>query len=195
MPQADGDEPAGDWATFHDSVHDVPANKKSNAMLVFILFSTEENLVLSLLLFHQSSDISFPRLQGCSICACPFRVLAPEVSPQVLVSLCSMCLWWCCLFHESLISTRSIFDTSFLVYGGRRGPCWPGRRPIRYSMVACFYHMVSPGQSTTWRSPSLSRLNTSPLSSSWNPSAHLASSSNYEDIRPVMPRWHQLFHP
>ena len=40
----DGDEPAGDWATSHDSVHDVLVNKKSNAMLVFILFSTEENL-------------------------------------------------------------------------------------------------------------------------------------------------------
>ena len=47
-PQTDGDKPAGDWATSHDSVHDVLVilgNKKSNAMLVFILFSTEENLV------------------------------------------------------------------------------------------------------------------------------------------------------
>ena len=44
-PQADDDEPAGDWATSHDSVHDVLVNKKSNAMLVFILFSTEENLM------------------------------------------------------------------------------------------------------------------------------------------------------
>ena len=44
-PQADGDDPAGDCATSHDSVHDVLVNKKSNAMLVFILFSTEENLV------------------------------------------------------------------------------------------------------------------------------------------------------
>ena len=33
-PQADVDEPAGDWATSHDSVHDVLVNKKSNAMLV-----------------------------------------------------------------------------------------------------------------------------------------------------------------
>ena len=41
----DGDEPAGDWVTSHDSVHDVLVNKKSNAMLVFILFSIEENLV------------------------------------------------------------------------------------------------------------------------------------------------------
>ncbi|WP_419587517.1 hypothetical protein, partial [Thiolapillus sp.] len=37
--------PAGDWATSHDSVHDVLVNKKSNAMFVFIFFSTEENLV------------------------------------------------------------------------------------------------------------------------------------------------------
>ena len=44
-PQADGDEPAGDWVTSHDSVHGVLVNKKSNAMLVFILFSIEENLV------------------------------------------------------------------------------------------------------------------------------------------------------
>ena len=43
--QADGDEPAGDWATSHDSVHDVLVNKKSNAIPVFNLFSTEENLV------------------------------------------------------------------------------------------------------------------------------------------------------
>ena len=43
--QANGDEPAGDWATSHDSVHDVLVNKESNAMLVFILFSTEENLM------------------------------------------------------------------------------------------------------------------------------------------------------
>ena len=42
FPQADGDEPAGDWATFHDSVHDVPLNKKTNAMLVFILFSNPD---------------------------------------------------------------------------------------------------------------------------------------------------------
>ena len=44
-PQADGDKPAGYWETPHDSVHDVLVNKKSNVMLVFILFSTEENLV------------------------------------------------------------------------------------------------------------------------------------------------------
>ena len=36
-PQADGDEPAGDWATSHDSVHDVLVNKKSNAILAFDL--------------------------------------------------------------------------------------------------------------------------------------------------------------
>ena len=44
-PQADGDEPARDWATSHDSVHDGLVNKESNVMLAFIFFSTEENLV------------------------------------------------------------------------------------------------------------------------------------------------------
>ena len=44
-PQADGDQLAEDWATSHDSVHDVLVNKKSNAMLMFILFFTEKDLV------------------------------------------------------------------------------------------------------------------------------------------------------
>ena len=44
-PHTDGDEPAGDWVTSHDSVHHVLVNQKSNAMLLFILFFTEENLV------------------------------------------------------------------------------------------------------------------------------------------------------
>ena len=65
---ADGDDPFRDLATSNDSVHDVLVNKKSNAMLVFILFSTEENLVvLPLLLFRQSSSISFHRVQGLSL--------------------------------------------------------------------------------------------------------------------------------
>ena len=38
-PRADGDETAGDWATSPDSVHDVLLNKKSKAMLVFILLA------------------------------------------------------------------------------------------------------------------------------------------------------------
>ena len=58
-PQADGDEPAGDWVTSLDSVHNVLVNKKSNAMLMFILFFTEENRVLSLLLFRSQSPRIF----------------------------------------------------------------------------------------------------------------------------------------
>ena len=67
-PRADGGEPAGDWATSHDSVHDVLVSKKSDAMLVFILFSTEENLesflcccFAKVLLSHfiESKDIPF----------------------------------------------------------------------------------------------------------------------------------------
>ena len=44
----------------------------------------------------------------------------------------------------------------------------------RSGMVACFHHMVNHRWSATWWSPSLSRSNTWPLSSLWNPSAHLA---------------------
>ena len=40
-------------------------------------------------------------------------------------------------------------------------------------MVASFHYIVSHGQGATCRSPSLSRSNTWPLSSSWNPSALL----------------------
>ena len=43
--QADGDEPAGDWVTSHESVHNVLVNEKFSAILVVILFSTQENLV------------------------------------------------------------------------------------------------------------------------------------------------------
>ena len=94
-PQTDGDEPAGDWATSHDSVHDVFVNKKSNALLMFILLSSEENLVpfpcccFAKVLpshFTQSKDVPFTG-------TCPFRVCVPAVSLQLLVSLCSMCLW------------------------------------------------------------------------------------------------------
>ena len=43
----------------------------------------------------------------------------------------------------------------------RRGPCWPGRRPIRYGVICgCPFHPVYPGQNKkkAWRSPSLSKL-------------------------------------
>ena len=60
----DGDEPAGDWATSHDSVHYVLVDKKSNAMLVFILFSTEENLV-SVLYCARNINCKFCFLDSC----------------------------------------------------------------------------------------------------------------------------------
>ena len=41
-------------------------------------------------------------------------------------------------------------------------------------LVVGFHFMVTQERGTTWRSPSLSRSSTWPLSSSWNPSAHLA---------------------
>ena len=43
-PEANGDEAARDWVTSHDSVHDVLVNKTSDAMLVFVFFSTEKAL-------------------------------------------------------------------------------------------------------------------------------------------------------
>ena len=58
-PQADGNEPAGDWGASRDSGHNVLVNKKSNTMLVFILFSNEETLcVLPLLLSRLYLSIS-----------------------------------------------------------------------------------------------------------------------------------------
>ena len=57
---------------------------------------------------------------------------------------------------------------------GRWGTTDDFTTSFRYDIVACFHHMVSHWQGTTWQSPSLSRSNRWPLSSSWNPSAHLA---------------------
>ena len=99
MPQADGDEPAGDWATFHDSVYDVIVNKKSNAMLVFILFSTEENLVSFLCccfakVFHLiSQSLKMFHLYLSISCVCSWSFPAAF---SVLV-FCG------CLFQESLM--------------------------------------------------------------------------------------------
>ena len=73
-PHTDGDEPAGDWVTSHDSVHHVLVNQKSNAMLLFILFFTEENLVSFLCCcftkvlqshFTESKDVS-----SVPVCSC-----------------------------------------------------------------------------------------------------------------------------
>ena len=94
-------------------------------------FPLNEPYVLLLLLFWQSSSISFHRVQGCSICTWPFRVLVPGVFLLLLATL------------------------SVLAPDGDR---------------SC---MVCHGQITTWPSTSLSRSNTWPLSSSWNPSALL----------------------
>ena len=90
-PQVDSDELAKDWATSYVSVHDVLVNKISNAMLMFIIFSPA----------RQCFSISFHRVQGCSICSCPFRAFVPGVSPQLLVSLFSVWQRRCFLFHES----------------------------------------------------------------------------------------------
>ena len=57
---------------------------------VYLLFHWRKTCVFPLLLFRQSSSSHFT-VQECSICTCPFNVLVPWVSPQLLVSLCSMC--------------------------------------------------------------------------------------------------------
>ena len=52
----DDEDHAGDWAASLDSVHDVLVNKKSNAMLVLILFSTDSSVVVSPKFFHLISQ-------------------------------------------------------------------------------------------------------------------------------------------
>ena len=81
--QADVDEPTGEWATSHKSVYDVLVNKRSSAMLVFVLFSTEEYLV-SLLCCCEAKDVptvpvhfvcyflDFPRSCKCPCVPCAY---------------------------------------------------------------------------------------------------------------------------
>ena len=82
-PKADGDEPARDWATSHDSVHDVLVNKKSNAMLVFILFSTEEKLSVRCFITKQTNK---PKTR----------------QPQLLLLLRLLLLtyYYCCYYYK-----------------------------------------------------------------------------------------------
>ena len=100
-----------------------------------------------------SSAWSFPATPGVLV----FHV------PMVMLSLPR-------IFNDAPVA----FLTPLCWYTEEGVPCWPGRRPIQYGMVASFHYIVSHGQGANWRSPSLSRSNTWPLSSSWIPSAHLA---------------------
>ena len=89
---------AGDWATTHDSVHDVLVNRKSNALLVFILFSPKKTLcpssvVVSPKFFHLISQsprmfhlyLSISCVSSCSFPAA-LSVLVFQV-PMVMLSL------------------------------------------------------------------------------------------------------------
>ena len=79
-------------------------------MLIFILFSTEENLVSFLCCcFAKVFSISFHRSQGCSICTCPFHVLVPGVSLQLFSVL---------VFHVPMVmlSLPQIFDDAPVAY-------------------------------------------------------------------------------
>ena len=128
--------------TSHYSVHNVLVNKKSNAMLKFIFFSTEENLPL--LLFHQKSSISFsqsPRtfhLYLSISCVSSWRF--PAAVSHNLVSFCSMCQWWCCLpqiFDGAPVACLTppswcTADSSILVNPGGE---WSGKAKLLVSLM------------------------------------------------------------
>ena len=151
-PLADCDEPAGDRAAFHDSVHDVRVNKKSNAMLVFILFSTEENHVSFLCrCFAKVLPFHFTESRNASTVPVHFMFWFLEFS----------CSCWCpcvqCTYGDVVSSTElgwctsNILNTSVVVYDGRRRPCWPARQPIRCGLVVGCYFIVTQGQGTIWQ--------------------------------------------
>ena len=143
-PQADGNEPAGAWAISYDSVHDVLMNKNSNAMSVLILLFTEEN------------PVSF-------LCCCFAKVLPSHFTesndvPAVPVYFVCQHVWH--LRPDITRKARSLLNRA-------------ATDPVWYGCLLSSY-IVSHGQGTTWWSPPLSRSNTWPLNSSWNPSAHMA---------------------
>ena len=107
-----GDQPAGDWVTSRDSVHDVLVNKKSNAMLEFILFSTEENLcpssvVVSPKFFHLISQSPRMFLLYLSI-SC--------VSPWSFLAALSVLVFHVPMVMLSLLEVLRIFDDAPVAY-------------------------------------------------------------------------------
>ena len=136
--------PSGGWSWAcwrlrapHNSVHDVLVNKKADVVLVFVLFFYwRKHYVLPLFLFRRCFSISFHRVQGCSICARPFRVLVPGVSPLLFLSLCSM--WSGDAVPSTNLGrcTSSILYTSVLVCSERRGRDDPAPTdPVWYSCL------------------------------------------------------------
>ena len=89
---------------------------------VYPLFHWRKPCALPLLLFRQSSSISF--YESKDVPSVPVHFVCVPCAQGDVAS--STNLLWC---------TSNILDTSVLVYSGRRGPCWPGRRPIWYGMV------------------------------------------------------------
>ena len=162
-PKADGDEPAGDWATSHDSVHDVLVNKKSNAMLVFILFSAEENLVS--FLCSQSPRTFHPYLSISCVSSCSF-----PAALSVLVFQVSMVMSLPRIFDYAPVAYLTppswcTAEGSVLVDPGvdRSGMVWYGCLFSSYGESLARYNLTEPIP-----------LNTRPSSSSWNLSADLA---------------------
>ena len=137
----------------HDSVHGVLVNKKSSAMLVFILFSTGENLVSfvrccfakffhlishSPRMFHLYLSIScvsswsFPAAPGILVFQVPMVMLfLPRIFDDAPVAYLTITSW--CTAEGAVLVDSG---------GDRSGMVWNG-------MVAYFHHMVSHGQSTT----------------------------------------------
>ena len=133
--RANGDEPAGDWVTSNDSVHDVLVNRKSNALLVFILFSPKKTLcpssvVVSPKFFHlisQSPKMFHLYLSNSCV---SFWSFPAALSVFVLhVPMVMLSLPW--ISDDAPVASLT-------------SPYWC--TAIRYGMAACFHHMVSQGQ-------------------------------------------------
>ena len=169
--QADGDDPAGDRATTHDSVDDVFVNKKPNAMFVFVL-ATEVDLVsffcrcftkaINVLTFHVPMVMSF--LPRVLLVGAPVSYLTPR--PVVRRDAWSF-----------LRPFRYVIQTGFHDQGVSRADLQPsGALPSpRLLTTADIYQKM-------WLALVLK---TWSLNSSWSPSV-LAFDFIEEDIRPVM---------
>ena len=94
-PRVDDHKPAGDWAKSHYSVHNVLVNKKFNDMLVFILFSTEENLVFflccSFRLISQGPRMFHLYLSTSCISYCSFPAALSSTATYNLSSTTYIC--------------------------------------------------------------------------------------------------------
>ena len=150
------------------------------------LFHWRKPCVLPLLLFRQSSSISFHRVQGCSICTCPFRVLVVLVFqvPMAMLSLPRIFddapvahltpPSWCPAEGAVLVNPSS----------DRSGMVW-------LCVVIAWWVLgkVQPGAAHPSPGRTRGRWVRGTLPPIW------PLSSYYEDIRPVMPCWDHIYIP